>query len=304
MKFETNKRIHRKTAVILAAIVLLSPVLYAQINKGPDKAEYRIGVSSRSFENINRNDASAALKAWAVTIGREQKIQERFEIELYNSLENMTTAFRNDELDAVSVSVDEFLHLGVKPESIYLPSTSTGYNVRYCLVVHSKDGITDPAGAVNRRIVTSEGPQMVLAPLWLESLLGAGRKTGEFITTENPSKAILRVFFRQTPVGLTTLDAFELSCELNPQLRRDLTVLAVSRPFITTLFLFNPNFTGPLREKLERALLDIHTTPGGRQVLTVFKSSWMVKMPVSVLNDTLQFLTDTREKGGTIENGR
>ena len=100
--------------------------------------------------------------------------------------------------------------------------------------------------------------------------------------TENPSKAILQVFFRQTDAALVTVDAFDLTCELNPQLRRDLVVLASSPPFITAFLIFRPGYR--LREKFETALLDLHMTPGGRQVLTVFQSSRMEKRPISVLD--------------------
>jgi ABC-type phosphate/phosphonate transport system substrate-binding protein len=97
---------------------------------------------------------------------------------------------------------------------------------------------------------------------------------------------VLRVFFRQSDACLVTADAFELACELNPQLRRDLKVLVASPPLIPTLLFFRRGCTGPARAEVEAAILDLHSTPAGQQVLTVFQGSRIERHPLSCLDAT------------------
>ena len=110
-------------------------------------------------------------------------------------------------------------------------------------------------------------------------------------TVENPSKAILQVFFHQADAALVTTEAFDVACELNPQLRKDLKVLCESPALITAFFIFRPSL-GLERnmEVVEKAVMDLHTTPGGRQVLTVIQSSKMEKHPISILDNAIQFV--------------
>ncbi|WP_373500524.1 PhnD/SsuA/transferrin family substrate-binding protein [Desulfococcus sp.] len=275
--------------ILLSCLGILGSAEVQRAESGHD-AVFRIGISSRTFEKINRNDAIAALKAWAATVVRERDLPEQPEVTWFDPVEDLRTAFLQDRLDAVSVTVEEAMLLGVQPEAVFLPATEQGFHVRYAVLVHRNGGITDLKGLMGKTVVMHDGQRMVLARPWLENVM-AGRRFGGLTPVENPSKAILQVYFRQSRAALVTMDAFALACELNPQLQDDLKVLTVSPPFITSFFFFRPTFQGRSRERLEAAITELHTTPGGRQVLTVFQSSRMEKHPASILDATRQFLT-------------
>lgn len=275
--------------ILLSCLVTLVPARVQAAESGHD-AVFRIGISSRTFEKINRNDAIAALKAWAATVVRERDLPEQPEVAWFDPVEDLRTAFHHGQLDAVTVTVEESMMLDVQPEAVFLPATEQGFHVRYAVLVHRKGGITGLKELMGETVVMHDGQRMVLARPWLETAM-AGRRFGDLTTVENPSKAILQVYFRQSRAALVTTDAFDLACELNPQLREDLKVLSVSPPFITSFFFFRPAFQGRSRERIEAAITELHTTPGGRQVLTVFQSSRMEKHPASILDATRQFLT-------------
>jgi ABC-type phosphate/phosphonate transport system substrate-binding protein len=133
---------------------------------------------------------------------------------------------------------------------------------------------------------------------WLETLL-AGEKLeranqffSELLPVESPSKSVLRVFFGQSDACLVTTNSFAVACELNPQLNRDLEILAVSPPVIPAFFFFRPGCRAETRALLEPALLDLHTKPAGEQVLTVFQCVRMEKQPLSAFDPTRRLLLE------------
>ncbi len=260
---------------------------------------FRIGISSHTFEKINRNDALAALKVWSATVIKEQNLLEKIEFKMFDGpVDGLRNAFLQNQLDAVSITVEELMSLKIQPEAIYLGASEKGFHVRYAIIVRRESGIINFDGLIGRKLIIHEGQRMVLALPWLETLLVSitGKRNSHWIsnltTVENPSKGILQVYFRQSDAALITQDAFEMACELNPQLRKDINVLFVSPPFITSFFLFHSINKKQSAERLEKAIIELHTTPGGRQVLTVFQNSRMEKQPGSILDSTMQFLTE------------
>ena len=106
----------------------------------------------------------------------------------------------------------------------------------------------------------------------------------------------LQVFFGQADAALVSKAAFDLACELNPQLTKKVAVLSESPPLITAFFMFRP-ITNRKESwpKVEKAILDLHKTPGGRQLLTIIQSRKMVKWDPSVLDGTIEFIKKHRQ---------
>jgi ABC-type phosphate/phosphonate transport system substrate-binding protein len=225
---------------------------------------------------------------------------------LYDSFEVLRADFAQGGVDAASLTTEEIMLLGLRPEFIYIPVKDQGFEVRYVLVARRDGAVTDLTGLVTQRLAFFDDSATILAMLWLETLLAevAGqpieRPLMNLVEVDSLSKAILQVFFRQAQTALVTLEAFELACELNPQLRRELMVLHESQPFVTTFFVFNPDWRGAARERLEEAIVSLHKTPGGQQVLTVFQSSRLARQPASALDATRRFLEDYRRLMGDL----
>lgn len=291
-----------KFFIILLAFILIPMAVVAETPENKTDYVYHIGLSSTALDKFNRNDAIAALKAWTQTVIKEQGMKERAEVHFYNSLESLALAYKTNRVDAISLSAEDSMHLNIKPEFIYIPSREDGFHVRYAILVHRKNLIKDLKELKDKKLIIYDGLDMLLARLWVKSILNVkpSNEIENLSTVDNPSKAILQIFFRQADAAVVTSEAFELACELNPQLKKDIMVFSTSQPLVTSFFIFRSNWKGPNFERLESAIVNLHTTPGGRQVLNVFQSSRMEKHPNSVLDDTRQFLLDNQQY---IENG-
>ncbi len=284
--------------LLLAALVSFSFPEKAPGSGGDEKPVYRVGVSAAGLGNVNRNDLNAALRAWAETIKKEQHLDADLDVGLLTgSVAEMREALLLNELDGISVTVSELMAMGIEPEAVFVGDRGDGPEVRYVLIGRENGKVQSPEDLPDGSIAMTDNQRMIMAMPWLETVLlqsdpgYSGRKLKRPNLEENPSKAILQVFFHQADAAVVTLQAFELACELNPQLRKDLKIIAESPPFITAFFIFRPSAE---REKnialLEKAVLNLHKTPGGRQVLTIIQSSRMQKHPISLLDTTIRFL--------------
>ena len=265
-----------------------------------DHFVFRWGLTSDSFGNINQNDALAALKVWGNTIIREQGLLVSPKFRFYDSRKELYQTYRSGRLHAINASVEDCLRLGVTPDYIYVNIREDGFEYRYAVVVKRSRAINEVPELKNRNMVLYEGHGMDWARLWLKTLLpettgdAEAQEFQRIVAIDSPSKAILQVFFQQTDAAVVTVEAFDLACELNPQLRKELLILAESPPLIPSFFMFSDDWQGMERQTIEDAITQLHTTPGGRQVLNVFKSSSMGKLPWSVLDGTRRFLMQNR----------
>src|SRR5208337_858969 len=87
----------------------------------------------------------------------------------------------------------------------------------------------------------------------------------------------------------------DIAGELNPQLHKDLEVLMTSPPLIPAVFFFRPGYKAVAQREFEAAILQLHTTTAGQQVLIVFQGSRMEKYPLSAFDDTRHLLSQSQQ---------
>jgi ABC-type phosphate/phosphonate transport system substrate-binding protein len=269
-----------RTKLLILFLFLIVTAADAQSAESQNADTFRIGLSTATFTKGNYNNDSVAIQSWFNAIAREQ----------YERAEKLQKAFLQNKLEAAILSVEDIMMMKLKLQFVYIPTHAEGVTVRYAIIVRRDGGINTLNALTGRKLSTYENAGMVLARPWFESLLTASQRTTKFLDTDNPSKAIMQVFFHQSDAALVTMETFDLVCEMNPQLRNSLRTLSVSQPFIAGCFVFNPTFHGTLRERFENVLMELHTTQAGLQLLTVFQASRIERHPVSILADTIQFL--------------
>ena len=274
-------------------------------------AVVRIGIAAGTWGGVNRNDATAAISAWARIIMKQRGMALEVETRLFESDEEMVRDLRSGRVDAVSMLTHQFLALEpqLQPDAVFLATRNHSITEQYVLLVHRSSGIGDLSGLRGGRLLLQSNARTSLAPCWLETLLargslGAAEGFFKSLTRiEKPSKMVMQVFFRQAEACLVTSNVFELAGELNPQIRQELRVLAVSPEVIPSLFYFRPGHTSRAREELEPAILALHERPAGQQVLTVFQGEQMVKRPIACFARTRELLAEYDRLKETPSNG-
>ena len=208
-------------------------------------------------------------------------------------------AVRNGLVDGVAVTMPEYVQVAAycEPDFFVLDNKHAHGGEEYLILAHAASGIRSAPDLRGRSLIVHDASVTCLADAWLRVLLaqvaGGGRK--EFFGTAardaNISRGVvLPVFFRKADACLVARSAFDTMCELNPQLARELRVVATSPKVVPVLTGFHKNALPDVKTRLASALVTLQHSVIGGQVLTLFQSRGIVAGDSSALRGTLEML--------------
>ncbi|MBI5382926.1 MAG: PhnD/SsuA/transferrin family substrate-binding protein [Opitutae bacterium] len=283
----------RWLAQLLLAAVLWMPAMAAE-TAGPAPM-LSIGFSSSMFSEVNENDAKAAVKVWGQTVARTEGIQVEPDPKIIQGMPALLQAVRNHTVDMLSLSIKEYILLRHETQfsPIFVAYIDGKISEEYVLLVHREGRIKTLADLRGRTLSLQQNVRTTLATEWLDTLLiqNGLRPAHEFCGSINPypklSKAVLPVFFRQSDACIVTQGGYYTMCELNPQIGRQLQVLASSPKIVPAVLCFRADYKPEFRNRVFNALRTLHQNPAGQQVLSVFQSERLVDQPESILQESI-----------------
>lgn len=258
----------------------------------PDTVTVHIAYTASLFRSIAENDAEAAVKVWVAATAREMSLPVTSEVDLVPDGRALARRLESGQSDLGTTTVFEYLEMEGKlaPQTIFLTDRGGVSNVQYQLLVRRDSAIqnlSDLRGADLKLLDTFETS---LALPWLEVLLAEQRLGGAegFLGRIEPasklSAVVLPVFFGQSKACVVTRSGFETMTELNPQLGRDLRVLAQSSGLATTVMFFRRDFQPAYLDEMIHAMLGMHRSPSGRQILMLAQGDALVLAPPAALD--------------------
>jgi phosphonate transport system substrate-binding protein len=262
-----------------------------------------VGFSSTMFTEINENDARAVVKGWCQTIAKQRSIDMDPDSKILKDAPALLAAFQANLVDAAGMTALEFhelqRHAGLA--HIFVCYTA-GRNVeQYVLLVRQDSKINCLTELRGRGLITRLNARCCLAQSWLDILLAQNglKLSGDFFGKINQntrlSKVVLPVFFRQADACLVNLSGFETMKELNPQIGRELKVLASSPQVVPVVFVFRASYAPAFMDQLLTSLNELHQSPAGQQVLAIFQSERIEERPAEFLAGTME-LIETHER--------
>jgi phosphonate transport system substrate-binding protein len=243
-----------------------------------------VGYSPLLFYNINPRDAIGLTKVWVQLVDRRLKFSGETSVVLFKDLRDAESALAKNEVDIIVLISEEFLTLR---ETIPLrPVLTADYGKNFydelLLLVRDDRGITRVGQLRNKSLRIESGQKGSIPMQWLDTLLlarGSSDSRGFFsgiIDHPKASQAILPVFFGQADACIASLNSFETLAELNPQLGRHLRILEKSPGFATGIIAVRKDVQNRRRDAMLEALLEMHTDPKGKQLLTLFRINRLV----------------------------
>jgi len=237
-----------------------------------------VGFSAQAFADVDRDEARSVTRAWVETVLRRDFADGRAETLLFDDWETMEEALVRGRVDLAVIISEEYLRLRerVALDPVFVTARAGSPYHEVVLVTRTDQGYGRLADLGGRQLLISQDRSRTFHEAWLATrLLQEGLpQAREFFAgvrgTRRPSQAILPVFFRQADVCLTTLHAFHLNCELNPQLARELRVLDRSQPTLGGVLAFRRGYGGPDRDRITELLANLHEDPQGKQILRLF----------------------------------
>jgi phosphonate transport system substrate-binding protein len=252
----------------------------------------RFAFSFHMFTDVNENDAKASVKAWALALAQERQVPMSTEPIILSGAAELKQALRAATIDGAAVTTEEFLSL--EPElqgtNLFMSVVGGRFTEEYLLLVRADSGITDLRGLRGCKIILFENARASLAPLWLEVILSEKNlgapadHFGQMHTAQKLVKVVLPVFFHQQDACIVTRRGFDTMCELNPQVRAQLRVVATSPELVPAVGFIRRGYVSPLRDTLMAALHGLETSANGTQVLTLFQTDRMQESSAILLN--------------------
>jgi ABC-type phosphate/phosphonate transport system substrate-binding protein len=287
------------------ALVLLAVALDALLTGAPAAGEQtasvvRIGLTVDMFTEVSKKDAEIALTSWVKEIVRMARAPMEARAILFDGGDAVAAAVLRGELDVFGMSTLDYLRWKdrLRATPAFVGDMGHGTEDEHLILVRRDsrfEGLKDLAG---KRLLTATGALGALSEMWLDTILrkqglpARGQHFSEVRAVSRSSQLILPVFFRQADVALAPAAAFATMQELNPQLGRELVVLARSPRLLPALMLFSGAASEAKRTLVIDSVLRLTQSVTGKQVLLLFKISRVVPIEPSQINGVLNLLQE------------
>ncbi len=262
----------------------------------------RMGYSSRLLLDVSLQDAQTAMALWTRELNRLAGLKTLPRTKIYEDLPSLVAALQNGEVDFVALNCVDYKKVSgsvpIEPALVGMKGGSPWQEM--VLLVHRTGGVDRITRLRGKRMTLMSGGGEV-ASLWLDTVLGnhgmpTSRKTFASMTEVGKAQqAILPVFFRKADACVVTRSAFRTLTELNPQIGRDLEVLAVSPKLATGITCFRRDMSEAEKKEFLRLTFKLIETPAGRQIMTLFKTDGIARVPAGYM-DSLEALVRDAER--------
>ena len=270
----------------------------APVEERSPTAPVRFAFSSRLFSEVNENDAQAAMKAWGQSLSAERKIPFDPAVRILTGAGAIAAAVRDQLIEVITLPTDEYWEVCrmVPLGSIVFGTNGNQITEEYVLLVRGDSEFQRLADLRGRSLIVFQNTRTILAPAWLEIELlqhQLGRTAqfwGRMTESTKLLRVILPVFFHQADACLVSLRGFETMVELNPQIGRQLKILAQSEPVIPALLCFRGDYLSPYRERIIEEAARVDESPAGRQTLALFQAGRLLRGDPASLASTCALL--------------
>jgi phosphonate transport system substrate-binding protein len=296
----------------LALMLGTWPLMRRALANPEAPAPVRLAISESLVSDVNLNDARAAMLVWIKRMEADLNVQVDINPKVFDTTEEILRLARGGQLDSVALNILEYRQIeDLLDHTQLLAGAGAAGTEQYVLLARRNVEIQQLANLRGRRLCASTNPKMCAASAWLSSILddahlGPTEKFfGSVATDTKVSRVILPVFFGQADACLTSKRSFDTMCELNPQVAKELTLMASSVPMVVTFYAFHRNYTSPNRERFVKVLAGVRNSPAGRQLATLFQFDELTVRDASCLAPALDVLKKAaRGSGGPAPWGR
>jgi len=284
-------------ATFLIAVLAL-PAVAGDADRTNGLVTVHFAFSKLMFNDVNENDAKAAMKVYTRTIGEENGIDTGSGPIFLDGTSAIAEALRLGQIDLISLTAEEYLALESRglEGPFLLSKVNQTFTEEYVLLVREDSGIRNLEDLRGRSLIISSDMRAALAPIWLEVLcrghgLGPAAQVFTKITpASKPTQVVLPVFFGKTDACIVTRNGWEVMAELNPQVKNQLWVVAKSQPIIPGMSCFRRGLPEAIKQRIIIAAVGSYTKPSFKQLMALFKTEELSCQPVAVLDSTRQLL--------------
>ena len=258
-------------------------------------SKLEIGFTANVLGDLDIRDARSAIVLWVEEIG--QKIGFQVKGRIIEEMDTITKMINTGVLDLAVASVLDYLKVKeqINAEVFFGGIYENAKTKKYIVLVHSKDDAATIKDIKAGNLAITQ--QDSLGRLFLDTLLLRSRlqETDKFfasvIEKKKHSQAVLAVFFKRADICVVPDTVFDTMVELNPQIGKNLRIIASSQPMFDKIGLLRRDYNENNKAPVIHSALELHKTSRGKQVLMLFKMYRLTKINESDL-DSVRALLD------------
>jgi ABC-type phosphate/phosphonate transport system substrate-binding protein len=260
-----------------------------------EEAFLKYAVSQKMIGDTNENDALASVKIWTESLAEQLGIEKNPLPHLYHDLVQLKDAVSNATADFFYITTEEYFHLRAyfDTQNCIVPVKNDSPYEKYILLAHKDSGILSLKDLAQSSLVMFDNSRMIVGPAWLDNLLfeeNLGSLEKHFKSIELVSKvnmAILPVFFQKKNACFVTRDAYLIMAELNPQLLKQLVIVAESEPFVPAGLFFRKGYASSFKQRLYEEITQWTEIPSYRQLAVIFQLDGLIPSESTILDETV-----------------
>jgi ABC-type phosphate/phosphonate transport system substrate-binding protein len=282
-------------AGLVAAAVLVPEGVATDTPRRADPL--RLAFTSAVMAGVSRSEAEASISVWTKTLATVRGYLLDASTVIHDDLPALGREMAQGRVQLVALTTEQYWQLGA-PDfgTTFVGQRGGRVGQEVLLIVRRDAGLTSLGALRGRSLVALDMAGEGMARTWLESLLleqglePAAQFFSSVVSVNKPARAALPVFFGQHDACLLTRGAFDTIVELNPQVGQVLVPLLYSVPLQHSLLLLDVRYDPAARPAVVDALLNLHDTPRGQQVLSLFGRERLVLGTAADLASSLDLL--------------
>ena len=285
-----------KIYLVSAGIIFLISSNSEAQNKLPIEINLRLGTMSYANANMSYAEVEATLKIYIEEFRKRflkrgiKKITINYKS--YNNSSELEQDIIKGKVNVFTISTADFYKFNnIKSyESILSGVTSPKSKFdNYILITNSSTINLSQIGSEEIQVSTIFPHQ--LKTMWVKLVLYGKNKTNKVNIIESQlseGNLILSVFFGKAKHAVVTRAAFDLVCELNPQVKEKLRVLSESQDLVNTFIGYKKgdDVDMDMIYTLTSVAQEIKDDPVGKQILNLFKIDRMEKLSIDEMKST------------------
>jgi ABC-type phosphate/phosphonate transport system substrate-binding protein len=281
------------TRAIALTVVLACLQAVAGARQGPDtRPVLRYGLTSGVIENANPTDVRAASLVWVQGLSDLIGFYRAAEARLFPTAAEAVNAVNSGVTDVLALSTLEYFSVekSLKASPALAFESAGEITVEYVLLARQVPGSLKEFAGKTVAVHAANRP-WAMSEVWVDVLMAdAGvadwRRTFSVRYFEKRGHSAMAVFFKQADLAIEVRSAFETSVELNPQLGRDLKVVARSPKLLPGVICLADRMEPGQRRTYIEKMSSMHELTKYRQAFNAMRLTRLVEWAPALLSPT------------------
>jgi ABC-type phosphate/phosphonate transport system substrate-binding protein len=282
-----------KQIFIFGMALLLTPQICpseeAPVDSSPGniKNHINVGYITNAISGVDPLDAKIALEILVKKIVKNKSQISRAESMIFQNIEAAVQAINSNRIELLTITTTDYISVRdkINADPAYVKSNNDGEVGSKFVLLCKKNKILGDSltGLRDKTLVTVKGNNDFVSIMWMDTLLNRQRLplSRTFFSTIKQvgknSRPVLQVFFGKADACLVEKEVYEMMIELNPQIKKTMTVLAESPAFLLTITAIRRNADSFAKKNIAAFREKIAEDSEGKQIMMIFQSKKALK---------------------------